>query len=276
MKVLIGQKPWKEEAKNMKWECPYSWRGTSFRTGTNALGRSCYSVAKLCRTLCDPMNCSLPGFPVLHYLPEFAQTHVHWVGDAIHPSHPLLPPSPSAFTLSEHQALFQWVGSLHQFRRGDLKNTCLKKKKSLRDTDICSDLFTGSWEQLRSGIRAEPQGLGGEAHTTSMSQHFMFLLQSRQMRLPDKETSTEVEFTIINYKPSQEKVCSNREIGISRTGNNRTNWKTFKNVFKIFIDHWMWIILLFCMFETNYNFKKESRRAVNSLSEKVRGILIRN
>ena len=50
-----------------------------------------HSVAKLCPTLCDPMDCSMPGFPVLYYLPEFAQTHVHWVGDAIQPSHPLSP-----------------------------------------------------------------------------------------------------------------------------------------------------------------------------------------
>ena len=55
------------------------------------------------------MDCSTPGFPVLHYLPKFAQTHVHWVGDAIQPSHPLLPPSP-ALNLSQHQGLFQWVG----------------------------------------------------------------------------------------------------------------------------------------------------------------------
>ena len=68
--------------------------------------------AKLCLTLCNPMNCSMPGFPVL--LPEFAQTHVHWVGDAIHPSHPLLYPSPPVFSLSQHQGLFQWVGSWHQ------------------------------------------------------------------------------------------------------------------------------------------------------------------
>ena len=64
--------------------------------------------------LCDPMNYSTPGFLVLHYLPEFAQTHVHWVDDAIQPSHSLLPPSPFAFNLSQHQGLFQWVGSLHQ------------------------------------------------------------------------------------------------------------------------------------------------------------------
>ena len=60
------------------------------------------------------MDCSTPGFPVLHYLPEFAQTHVNWVGDAIQPSHPLLSPSPSALNLSQHQGLFPWVGSSHQ------------------------------------------------------------------------------------------------------------------------------------------------------------------
>ena len=64
--------------------------------------------------LCDPMDVSMPGFPVLHYLPEFAQTHVHWVDDAIQPSHPLPPPSPFAFNHSQHQGLFQWVSSLHQ------------------------------------------------------------------------------------------------------------------------------------------------------------------
>ena len=51
----------------------------------------CYSVTKLCPTLCNPMDCSPPGFPILHYLPEFAQTHVHWISDAIQPSHPLSP-----------------------------------------------------------------------------------------------------------------------------------------------------------------------------------------
>ena len=77
------------------------------------LESSC-SVAKLCLTLCDPMDCSTPGFPALHYLPEFAQTHVHWVSDDIQPSHPVLPSSPSARSLSQHQGPFQWVGSSHQ------------------------------------------------------------------------------------------------------------------------------------------------------------------
>ena len=72
------------------------------------------SVAQSHPTLCDPMDCSMPGFPVHHQLPELAQTHVHQVGDDIQPSHPLLSPSPPTFDLSQHQDLFQGVSSLHQ------------------------------------------------------------------------------------------------------------------------------------------------------------------
>ena len=72
------------------------------------------SVKLSCVRLCNPMNCSMPGFPVHHQLPELAQTHVHPVGDAIQPSHPLSSPSPPAFNLSQHQGLFQWVSSSHQ------------------------------------------------------------------------------------------------------------------------------------------------------------------
>ena len=72
------------------------------------------SVAQLCPTLCDPVDCSTPGLPVHHQLPEFTQSHVHWVGDAIQPSHPLSSPSPPAFNLSQRQGLFQWVSSSHQ------------------------------------------------------------------------------------------------------------------------------------------------------------------
>ena len=76
---------------------------------------SCYcSVTKSCPTLCTPMDCSTPGVPVLHCLPEFAQTHVHWVSDAIQPSNPLSSPSPLTFNLSQHQGLFQGVSSSHQ------------------------------------------------------------------------------------------------------------------------------------------------------------------
>ena len=72
------------------------------------------SVAQSFLTLCNPMDCSTPGFPVLHHLLELVQAHVHRVGDAIQPSHPLLSPSPPAFNLFQHQGLFKWVSSLHQ------------------------------------------------------------------------------------------------------------------------------------------------------------------
>ena len=72
------------------------------------------SVAQSCPTLCDPMNRSTPGLPVHHQLREFTQTHVHWVNDAIQPSHPLSSPSPPAPNPSQHQNLFQWVNSSHE------------------------------------------------------------------------------------------------------------------------------------------------------------------
>ena len=72
------------------------------------------SVVQSCPTLCDPMHCSTPGFPVHHQLLQFIQTHVHQVGDAIQPSHPLLSPSPPALNLSQHPGLFKWVSSSHQ------------------------------------------------------------------------------------------------------------------------------------------------------------------
>ena len=75
------------------------------------------SVSQSCLTLCEPMNCSMPGLPVHHLLPEFTQTHVHWVGDAIQPSHPLSSPSPPAPNLSQHQSLFQWVNSSHEMAK---------------------------------------------------------------------------------------------------------------------------------------------------------------
>ena len=73
------------------------------------------SVAQLCLTLCDPMNHSTPGLPVHHQLPEFTQSHVHCVGDAIQPAHPLSSPSPPALNLSQHQGLFKWVSSPHRW-----------------------------------------------------------------------------------------------------------------------------------------------------------------
>ena len=64
-------------------------------------------------TLCNPMDCSTLGHPVLHHLPDLSQTHVHWLGDAIQTSRPLSSPSPPAFSLSQHQGIFQWISSSH-------------------------------------------------------------------------------------------------------------------------------------------------------------------
>ena len=72
------------------------------------------SVAQSCMTLCDPMTCSTPGLPVHHQLPEFTQTHIHRVSDAIQPSHPLSSPSPPDPNPSQHQSLFQWVNSSYE------------------------------------------------------------------------------------------------------------------------------------------------------------------
>ena len=75
--------------------------------GRGKSGGCCCSFAKSCPNLCDPMDCSTVGFPVLHYLPKFVQNHVPRVSDPIQPSHPLSPPSPPAFDLSQHQGLFK-------------------------------------------------------------------------------------------------------------------------------------------------------------------------
>ena len=74
----------------------------------------CCSVTRSCPTLYNPMDCSTPGFPILHSLSEFAQTHVHWVNEAIKPSHSMSPSSPPVLSLSQNQGLFQWVSPLHQ------------------------------------------------------------------------------------------------------------------------------------------------------------------
>ena len=92
----------------------FNWLLAPFDIPPLKLNFCCCSVAKLCLAVFNPKDCSMPGFPVLHYHLEFSQTHVHWVGNAIQPSHPLLSPSPPAINLSQHQCLFQWFGSLHQ------------------------------------------------------------------------------------------------------------------------------------------------------------------
>ena len=93
--------------------------GQEIGSGRNSQTKSAQfsSVTQSCPTLCNPMNCGMPGFPVHHPLTELAQTYVHWVSDAIQPSHPLSSPSPPAFSLSQNQGLFQWVSSSHQLAK---------------------------------------------------------------------------------------------------------------------------------------------------------------
>ena len=98
------------------------------------------SVAQLCPTLCDPMDCSTPGFPVHHQLPELAQTHVHQVGDAIQPFHPLSSPSLPAFNLSQHQGLFQ----VSQFFASGGQNTGVSVSASVLPMNI-EDWFPLGW-----------------------------------------------------------------------------------------------------------------------------------
>ena len=107
------------------------------------------SVAQSCPTLCNPMNHSTPDLPVHHHLPEFTQTHVHRVGDAIQPFHPLSSPSPPAPNPSQHQGLFQWVNSSHEVAK--VLELQLNSASVLRkNTQDWSPLEWTSWISLQS------------------------------------------------------------------------------------------------------------------------------
>ena len=97
----------KNQTQLSNWACTYT-------SSQKTLRDQFSSVTQLCLTLCDPIDCSMPGLPVHHQLLEFTQTHVLWVDDAIQPSHPLLSPSPPAFNLSQDQGLFKGVSSSHK------------------------------------------------------------------------------------------------------------------------------------------------------------------
>ena len=101
----------------MKFKCPTSTENQWIRNTWEFIkihSESVNSVPQSCPILCNPVDCIMPGFPVYHQLPELAQTHVHWVSEAIQPSYLLSSPSPPAFNLSQHQGLFQGVSSSHQ------------------------------------------------------------------------------------------------------------------------------------------------------------------
>ena len=108
--LLFGKDPdagkdWRQEEQG--------WQRTRWLNGITDSVNMLLLFTQLSLSLCDPMDCSMPGFPVLHHLPKFAQTRVHWVSDAIQPSHSPLSPSP-AFTFPLNQVLFHWVNSSYQ------------------------------------------------------------------------------------------------------------------------------------------------------------------
>ena len=127
------------------------------------------SVAQSCPTLCDPMNRSMPGLPVHHQLPEFTQTHVHRVSDAIQPSHPLSSPSPPALNLSQHQGLVKWVSSLHQVAQ----STGVSASASVfpMNTQVWSPLGWTCWLSLQS------KGLSRAFSNTTVQKHQFFSAQ---------------------------------------------------------------------------------------------------
>ena len=125
------------------------------------------SVSQSCRTL-RPMNRSMPGLPVHHQLPEFTQTHVHRVGDAIQPSHPLSSPFPPALNLSQHQGLFKWVSFSHQVAKG--LEFQLQPVLPMNTQDWSPLGWTG-WISLQS------KGLSRVFSNTTVQKHHFFCAQ---------------------------------------------------------------------------------------------------
>ena len=125
------------------------------------------SVAQPCPTLCDPMDCSMPGLPVHHQLPEFTQTHVHWVGDVIQLSYPLSSPSPPTFNIFQHQGLFKWVSSSHKMAK--ILEFQLQHQSSNEHPGLIS--FTMDWLDLQS------KGLSRVFSNITVQKHQFFSAQ---------------------------------------------------------------------------------------------------
>ena len=128
------------------------------------------SVAQSCPTLCNPMNSSMPGLPVHHQLPESTQTHVHWLGDTIQPSHPLSSPSPPALNLSQYQGLFKWVSSSHQVAK-ILEFLSASTSVLPMNTQDWSPLGWTGWISLQS------KGLSRVFSNTTVQRHQFFSTQ---------------------------------------------------------------------------------------------------
>ena len=126
----------------------------------------CCSVAKSCPTLCNLMDCSTVGSPVLYHLPEFAQTHIHWVSDVTQPFHPISSPSPPVFSLFQHQGIFQWVGSSHLHIGGSASASALPMN--------IQDWFPLGWTGL---IALLSKGLSKVFSNTTVQKHQFFSTQ---------------------------------------------------------------------------------------------------
>ena len=124
------------------------------------------SLAQSCPTLCDPMRRSTLGLPVHHQLLECTQTHVHWVGDAIQPSHSLSSPSPHAFNLSQPDGLFQWVSSSHQVAK--VLEFRLQHQVLPKNISDWSPLGWTGWISLQS------KGLSRVFSNTTVQKHQLF------------------------------------------------------------------------------------------------------
>ena len=122
-----------------------------------------------CQTLYDPMDCSTPDYPVPQYLPELVQTYIHWVSDALQPSHPLLSPFPPTFNISPQQGFFQWVISLHQVGQGiGASASALVLPVNTQDW---SPLGWTGWISLQS------KGLSRVSSNTTVQKHQFFSAQ---------------------------------------------------------------------------------------------------
>ena len=139
------------------------------------------SVTQLCPTLCNPMNCSMPGLPVHHQLREVTQTHVHRVSDATQPSHPLSSPSPPAPNPSQHQGLFQWVNSSHEVPKVE---TGVSASASVLPMNI-QDWFHLEWT---GWISLQSKGLARVFSSTIVQKHQFFGTQLSSQSNPHIHT----------------------------------------------------------------------------------------
>ena len=161
---------------------------TSYFVSVYATGkRSCFSVAKLCPTLCDPMDCSLPGFPVPYHLPEFTQIHGCWIGGAIQSSHPLPPSSLFAFNVSQHQGPFQCHLSLNA-------SLCALLSVSVL-SNFCNPMYLFYRQKYWSGFPFPPSG---DLPYPGMIQHLQCLLHWQKDCLPLSHLGSPKCFTAIS------------------------------------------------------------------------------